>query len=112
MNFEFPKMMFRFPATGVASALLEGATYDTCDVADADAEAARAAEGWHTTWPAARQADADAKAAAAAVARQAAENTPPTREELEQKARELGIAFDGRTSDKKLSDLIKATLET
>ena len=36
----------------------------------------------------------------------------PTREELEAKATELGIKFDGRNSDKKLGDLIAATLET
>lgn len=35
----------------------------------------------------------------------------PTREELEAKAKELEIKFDGRTSDKKLLDLITATLE-
>lgn len=36
---------------------------------------------------------------------------PPTRSELEAKALELGIRFDGRTSDKKLGALIAASLE-
>ena len=36
---------------------------------------------------------------------------PPTRAELEQKANELGIKFNDKTSDKKLGDLIAATLE-
>ena len=36
---------------------------------------------------------------------------PPTREELEAKASELGLKFDGRTSSKKLADLIAAELE-
>jgi hypothetical protein len=35
-----------------------------------------------------------------------ADDAPPTREELEQKAQELGIKFDGRTSDAKLEKLI------
>lgn len=35
---------------------------------------------------------------------------PPTRPELEAKALELGIRFDGRTSDKKLGALIAASL--
>lgn len=35
----------------------------------------------------------------------------PTRSELEAKATELGLKFDGRTSDKKLADLIAAELE-
>jgi ribosomal protein L32E len=34
----------------------------------------------------------------------------PTREEMAIKARELGIKFDGRTSDKKLSLLIETAL--
>ena len=35
-----------------------------------------------------------------------ADDAPPTRAELEQKATELGIKFDGRTGDKKLGELI------
>lgn len=73
---------------------------------------ARLAEGWHT----------DPNAAAAAgqapgpVAGDASteddedEATPPTRAELEAKARELGIEFDGRNSDKKLAAKITAAL--
>lgn len=38
-------------------------------------------------------------------------DAPPTRAELEAKALELGIRFDGRTSDKKLGALISASLE-
>jgi hypothetical protein len=37
-------------------------------------------------------------------------DAPPTREEMSIKARELGIKFDGRTSDKKLSSLIATAL--
>lgn len=105
MDLEYPKVMYRFPATGINAHKLEDGNYDTATVTSADDEAAAHAEGWRPTWPEARQADADAKAAIAA-------NAAPTREELEQKARELNITFDGRTSDKKLGDLIKATLET
>ena len=39
------------------------------------------------------------------------EDAPPTREELETKATELGIPFNGRTSDKKLSGLIATALQ-
>lgn len=38
-------------------------------------------------------------------------DAPPTRAELEQKATELGIKFDGRTGDKKLGELIAAALK-
>lgn len=107
MDLEFPKMMYRFPASGINAHKLEDGNYDTATVTSTEDEAAAHAEGWRATWPEARQVDADAKAAAFAAA-----NAVPTRDELEQKARELNITFDGRTSDKKLGDLIKATLET
>lgn len=38
------------------------------------------------------------------------DNAAPTRSELEAKAKQLGIKFDGRTSDKKLGQLIEAKL--
>ena len=38
------------------------------------------------------------------------EDTAPTREELEAKATELGIRFDGRTKDKKLGQFIQDRL--
>lgn len=38
------------------------------------------------------------------------DDTAPTREELESKATELGIRFDGRTKDKKLGQLIQDRL--
>ena len=55
------------------------------------------------------------QAEAAAQAAAAQEIVPeddalPTREELEAKANELGIRFDGRTKDKKLGQLIQDRL--
>lgn len=38
------------------------------------------------------------------------DNMPPTREELAQKATELGLKFDGRTSVKKLRQMIEAAV--
>lgn len=40
------------------------------------------------------------------------DNAPVTREELEAKATELGIKFDGRTTNNKLSKLIAQALES
>jgi len=55
------------------------------------------------------QAEAAAKAAEAqAVVPE--DDALPTREELEAKATELGIRFDGRTKDKKLGQLIQDRL--
>ena len=39
------------------------------------------------------------------------DDAPPTRAELESKATELGIKFDGRTRDKKLANLIDEKLK-
>ncbi len=39
------------------------------------------------------------------------ENAPATRAELEQKANELGVKFDGRTNDKRLGEKIEAALK-
>ena len=47
---------------------------------------------------------------APAPAKAADDTAPATRAELEQKAAELGIKFDGRTTDKKLAGLIDAAL--
>ena len=59
------------------------------------------------------QAEAAAKAQAQAVEvvdTAPEDDAPPTRAELEAKATELGIKFDGRTKDKKLGQLIQDRL--
>jgi hypothetical protein len=48
--------------------------------------------------------------AAEVVKSEAQDNAPPTRAELETKAKELGIRFDGRTTDRKLGQLIQDKL--
>jgi hypothetical protein len=52
-----------------------------------------------------------AKAAAEAPVNVPQDDAPVTREELEAKATELGIPFNGRTSNKKLSGLIATALQ-
>jgi uncharacterized protein (DUF1697 family) len=61
------------------------------------------------------QAQAEAQAEAQTEAQEVMDIEPidesaPTREELEAKATELGIRFDGRTKDKKLGQLIQDRL--
>jgi hypothetical protein len=97
---------------------IHGGHFDYTIVEDDQVEAAQA-DGWKLTTPEAKQAHLDRLAAQEAERRaqeeaaQAAADAAsmPTRAELEQKATELGLKFDGRTSDKKLRDLIAATLE-
>jgi hypothetical protein len=114
----FPKMLYQFPGRDAA---LQDGTYATRIVHDEDAHDAAVAEGWHEGPPAARQAHAEAQAkvaeeaAAAAAARDAEElaklqAAPVTRAEMELKATELGLKFDGRTSDAKLLRMIEAAL--
>jgi hypothetical protein len=57
------------------------------------------------------QAEAKAQAAAPVESTVPDDNAPVTRAELEAKATELGIPFNGRTSDKKLSGLIATALQ-
>jgi hypothetical protein len=59
------------------------------------------------------QAEAEAQVAATVVESEPEsidDEAAPTREELEAKATELGIRFDGRTKDKKLGQLIQDRL--
>lgn len=66
------------------------------------------ADGWFRTIPEALEA-----AAGSVVSDEAKEDesAPPTRDELEQKATELGIKFDGRTTDAKLLAKIEEALK-
>lgn len=95
-------------------AVLESGTYDLLIVSESEYEGA-IADGWHLDQYAAK--DAAAKPVESPDPRSPNpfdtipdDDAPPTREELETKARELGIKFDGRTSDKKLAALIKEKL--
>lgn len=76
---------------------VDGVSFDYLIVTDDKLDEALAA-GWALSAPKAKEAFDAAQAAPA--------ETAPTRAELEQKATELGIKFDGRTTDKKLSAAI------
>lgn len=64
--------------------------------------------GWSLTIPEALAAAEDAKAPAEEIP---ADDAPVTRAELEIKAKELGLTFDGRTSDAKLLAKIDEALK-
>lgn len=92
---------------------IHGGDFDYVIVED-DRVEEKLAEGWYLTTTEAREAheeeQADAAARAEEAQRQRAENGRPTRDELEQKATELGIPFSARVSDKKLAEAILAKL--
>lgn len=67
-------------------------------------------DGWHETLDAAIEAH-DHPARNRSKQNQENDDAPPTREELEAKAKELNIEFDGRTSDKKLLAKINEAMQ-
>lgn len=96
---------------------IHGGKFDTLIAHDeAEKDAAQAA-GWHLTTDAARAVNSGDFTAVGNVTAFADEapptpdDAPPTRAELEIKAKELGIDFDGRTKDKKLAEKIAAKLK-
>jgi hypothetical protein len=96
---EFPRFVFKTPgsqqhAKGTYESLL---THDDAD------HAGKLSEGWFNTLP-------EAIAGVAAEVEAEDDNSPPTRAELEEKAKSLNIAFDGRTSDAKLLSKINEAL--
>lgn len=93
----FPTIVYQTPGTHHCA----GGTYSYLGVADADALDAALAGGWFPTLP----------EAIAGEHEQPVDNSAPTREELEAKAAELEIKFDGRTTDKLLAEKIAFTIE-
>jgi hypothetical protein len=101
----FPQAVFR---AGGAE-LIEGEAFTSRMVQDEAEFDAAQAEGFHATTDEAIAAKLQ-EPAAADEQDDAADNAPPTRAELELKAKELGIAFKPHTSDKKLGEAIDAKL--
>lgn len=91
-------MVYKYPGLHQ----LQDGKYDYLIVEDEDVEGALA-DGWHRT-------AAEAKAATVEYVLPK-DPEPPTRAELEQKATEMGLKFDGRWGDKKLTDAIADALK-
>ena len=110
-------MLYKYPGPHE----IHGGLYDYTIVEDEQIEAAQA-DGWKLTTAEAKKAHEDLLEAQAAERERLAEaaaakaladpNAPPTRAELEQMATKLGLPFNGRTSDRKLADMIKAATES
>lgn len=97
----FPRFVYKSPGR---PGKFMGKRYGYVAVADEIELAERLAQGWFET-----REEAILGVRATKVV-EVDEVTEPTREEMEQKARELDIKFDGRTSDKKLNSLIDEAL--
>lgn len=103
---EYPSLVYRCPGAHQRM----GGTYAYLPVQDEDEHAKASADGWFDTLPEAIEAHDNPKAAEPVKA-EPADDAPPTRAELELKATELAIKFDGRTSDKKLAAAIAEALK-
>lgn len=101
---DFPRMLFKCPGAEP----MHGGHFSTIIVGSQDAQEEALSAGWQLSTPEAVQAHA-VKPVPQPPA-EVADDVPPTRAELEQKAKSLGINFDGRISDKKLGALIQAAI--
>lgn len=99
----FPTIVYKCPGDHQC----RGSTYAYKGAVD-DAElASLLAAGWFRTLP-----EALTGKSAEDTAEEPDDNSAPTREELETMATELGIKFDGRTTDAGLLKKINAELES
>lgn len=99
---EFPRMIYRLGSMAV----LEAGTFDHKLVGSAEELEAAQADGWHLDQFAA----AEAGQPKGAPEDDVPDNDPPTRAELEAKAKELGIGFNARTADATLAAKIAAAV--
>jgi hypothetical protein len=92
----FPTIVYKCPGNHQRT----GGTYDLLGINDSSGLSVALSEGWFLTLPEA----IEGKPA------DPSEDAPPTRAELESKASEFGLKFDGRTTDRRLAELIEAAL--
>jgi hypothetical protein len=100
---EFPAMVYKVPGKHVRPY----GTYDFAGVNNTEELEAKLKEGWFSSLT---EAIDTKKVETVVKAVKTDDVAPPTRQELEEKATELGIKFDGRFSDKKIEQLINEAL--
>lgn len=107
---DFPTILYKTPGPHKKP---RGDTYKTTGAADKAEFDALLKKGWFPSYEEAVAGQAADKIIEAAEAFDDAidEVSDPTRDELEAKAKELGVSFNARTSDKKLAERIAAALE-
>lgn len=96
---QFPTLVYK----GRGPHSRSGGTYDYTAANDQEELDAKLADGWFITLPEAIDAHDQPVV-------KSEDNAPPTRKELEAKAKELGIKFDKKTTDVELNDSITAAL--
>jgi len=97
---DFPRLVYKAEGKYIRP----NGTYDFAGVLNEEQYNQKLSEGWFDSLESA----IEAKTAVSEPVSD--DNAPPTRKELETKATELGIKFDGRFSDKKIAQLIDEAL--
>lgn len=97
---QFPTLVYK----GKGPHSRAGGTYDYAAANDQEDFDAKLADGWFATLPEA----IDAQDKPAVV--KTDDNAPPTRKELEAKAKELSVKFNNKTTDAELNAAITAAL--
>lgn len=107
---DFPTILYKTPGPHKKP---RGGTYKTTGAADAAEYKELIAKGWFPSYEEAAAGKVAGKIIEAAEAFEDVvdEVSDPTRDELEHKAKELGVSFNSRTSDKKLAERIAEALE-
>lgn len=107
---DFPTILYKTPGPHKKP---RGGTYKTTGAADKAEFDALLKKGWFPSYEEAAAGKIAGKIIEAAEAFDDAvdEVSAPTRDELETKAKELGVSFNARTSDKKLAERIAEALE-
>jgi hypothetical protein len=107
----FPCLVYRCPGLHFGP---PGTTYNYVGVNNEAELNARLADGWFASLPEAVAGESVVKESVPELDKiltdPADENAEPTREELQLQARELGLKFDGRTSNAKLRRMIEREL--
>ncbi len=111
MKNEYPRMMYK--AGGGEQ--IHGGRFSTLIVHDQDELETALAGGWSRTTPEAVEAARPAKpapdpAASSGGKPEVDDDAPPTRDELKQKANELGLTYAGNISTEKLAALVETAL--
>lgn len=113
----YPRFVYKSPGNSNC----QGGTYDHKAVEDEEDHAEALTQGWSDSVPEALAAvknikkapnSPDAGAGAGKSNNPKPDNAPPTRAEMEEQARKLGISFQPNISDKKLLERIELKMQS
>lgn len=102
VKFKNARMLYRYPG----SFFIHDDKYDFITVEESEKEK-HLKDGWFLTIG-----EAKASGAEKEESEELKDDSPPTREEMEEMATKLGVRFDGRTSDDKLAARIENAMRT